>query len=284
MYPLPFPKMHSAILLLSCVSISATHIFKRAAERFDLGEEIGSGDFGTVYKAFDKSSRKHFAIKTCNPTSRNSCTKLENEIKFLDLVSGTPFIAQKITQYSAPCLVSRSSTCPFLVIELVPGMNSLKFAMAFNGAYPNQPLLTKVVAKLLVQSSKAVDAVHKLGYTSNDIHPQNFILTVSGNEISDEYLNSLLRAPVAIKMIDFGAVRLLKNGLVSEKQLKEMDVSDLVACATQAPGWFEGLTENAQAHHSAKLLDSDTFTQVEQYAESMTKDIKVKARCSRGIC
>lgn len=274
--------MHSFILLLFCASTSAIHIFKRATDRFDIGEEIGHGDFGTVYKAIDKLSRNHVAIKTCNPAFRNSCTKLENEIKFLDLVSGNPFIVQKITQYSAPCLIElQDRICPFLVLEFVPGMNTLNFAKAFNGAYPNQPLLTKVVAKLLIQSSKAVDAIHKLGYTSNDIHPQNFMLTVSGNEITDEYLIKLLQAPTAIKMLDFGAAALLKNGLVSEKQALEMDVSDLVACATQSPGWFEGLTDKAQAHHSRKLLALESLTQVKQHAESMVKDIGEKGRCAR---
>ena len=148
------------------------------AGRYELGEHLGSGGFGTVYRARDTLLQRDVAIKMSA-----SATTPERRERFLREARATARLhhPNAVTIFDA----GDDPAGLFLVLELVPGTSLSHLAAA--GPMPPQR-----VADILKQVAEALQAAHDLGIIHRDIKPAN-ILTMDGDRV---------------KVADFGVARL----------------------------------------------------------------------------
>ena len=158
------------------------------ADRYELGEIIGTGGMSDVYAATDVSLGRQVAVKMLK----------------LDLARDENFRerfrreAQNSARLNHPNIVSVYDTgavetsgvdVPYIVMERVHGMN-LRDIVRNEG-----PLSPERAAKLLLPVTRALQASHDAGIIHRDIKPANIMVTNTG----------------AVKVMDFGIARALDD-------------------------------------------------------------------------
>ena len=158
------------------------------ADRYELGEIIGTGGMSDVYAATDVSLGRQVAVKMLK----------------LDLARDENFRerfrreAQNSARLNHPNIVSVYDTgavetsgvdVPYIVMERVYGMN-LRDIVRNEG-----PLSPERAAKLLLPVTRALQASHDAGIIHRDIKPANIMVTNTG----------------AVKVMDFGIARALDD-------------------------------------------------------------------------
>jgi WD40 repeat protein/tetratricopeptide (TPR) repeat protein/tRNA A-37 threonylcarbamoyl transferase component Bud32 len=132
--------------------------------KFNLLEGVGSGAFGTVYKARDRELDRTVAIKV--PRSGSFSNQDEQE-RFLRE-------ARSVAQLRHPSIVSvyevgQSDGTPYLVSEFVEGMTLSDY---LTGAKPSARDSAELVAKV----ADALQYAHAHGVVHRDIKPSNIML------------------------------------------------------------------------------------------------------------
>ena len=158
------------------------------ADRYELGDIIGTGGMSDVYAATDVSLGREVAVKMLKidmARDENFRERFRRE-------------AQNSARLNHPNIVSVYDTgsvetsgvdVPYIVMELVHGMN-LRDIVRNEG-----PLSPERAAKLLLPVTRALQASHDAGIIHRDIKPANIMVTNTG----------------AVKVMDFGIARALDD-------------------------------------------------------------------------
>ena len=158
------------------------------ADRYELGNIIGTGGMSDVYAATDVSLGREVAVKMLKldmARDENFRERFRRE-------------AQNSARLNHPNIVSVYDTgsvetsgvdVPYIVMELVHGMN-LRDIVRNEG-----PLSPERAAKLLLPVTRALQASHDAGIIHRDIKPANIMVTNTG----------------AVKVMDFGIARALDD-------------------------------------------------------------------------
>jgi serine/threonine protein kinase len=148
-------------------------------ERFKIGEEIGVGSFGRVFKIQDVHTGEHFALKV-EKVERHQNT-LEREIKIymemqkkakavgmskLSLVPQVHYFVRGDTHHGK----NGKYYHQYLVMDLL-GTTLLKLKEEAHGKLP-----WVTVSNIALQSITLLNRLHSLGYLHRDIKPDNMIL------------------------------------------------------------------------------------------------------------
>ena len=165
-------------------------------DQFEVGEPIGSGGMGTVYKAIQTSVGREVAIKVLRPElveSDDAVWRFQRE-------------ARLATALDHPNLVRvlLSGQLPdgriYIVMELLKGRT-------LADVLEEQPVLPLDRAlKIMMKLCAGIDAVHAEGIVHRDIKPENIFLVKRGND-SD-----------FVKVVDFGIARTLDGSLTATTQ------------------------------------------------------------------
>ncbi len=150
---------------------------ERILDRFTLQERLGSGGFGTVYRAWDERLQRAVAVKVIE--SRNRGGRVMREAQAAARL-GHPGI---VTLYE----LARDEHRAFLVTELVDG--STLAELNLDGMLSDRDL-----SALGADACDALSHAHAQGVVHRDIKPQNILVT---------------RKPYQAKLVDFGIARLL---------------------------------------------------------------------------
>ena len=150
------------------------------AERYLLGEIIGSGGMAEVYRAEDRILHREVAVKLL----RESTDTETDRARFASE-------ARTLAGLTHPGLVTVldagiTTTHPFLVMELVRGETLAQQCAA--GGLPS-----KTVADIGVQLAQAVAFAHRHHIIHRDLKPGNVLITATGR----------------VKLADFGIARLI---------------------------------------------------------------------------
>src|SRR5436190_8306951 len=151
---------------------------------YAIGERLGAGGMGEVYRARDTKLGRDVAIKVLAPplaADADAVARLEREARVLATLNH-PSIA---TIFGLETLDGK----PALVLELVEGP-TLADRLA-GGALPLVEALA--VAK---QIAEAIEAAHESGVIHRDLKPANIKLTADGR----------------VKVLDFGLAKTLERG------------------------------------------------------------------------
>ncbi|ORX48104.1 Pkinase-domain-containing protein [Piromyces finnis] len=163
-----------------------------------MNDDIGSGSFGTVYKAIRKYDNQEVAVKIVSKKKlvskpgSNLMKYLEREINILKSVKHKNII-QLYDVYE-------DSTNVYLVLELANGGELFKRIRSLKKLTENQ---TRVVMKQLF---KALEYLHNRGIAHRDLKPENILMqSTEGNDFS-------------IKLSDFGLSRFVDDNFYMRTQ------------------------------------------------------------------
>jgi len=150
--------------------------------KFEIVEKIGSGGFGTVYKAWDNLIRRHVAIKTCEVGSKDVRNRFFREAQ---IAGGL--------QHPNITLVYEfgfEGDVPYMVQEFLSGEDLDQ--MIRRGA----PLPLQDKLKILIEIASGLEYAHKAGVMHRDIKPANV-------RVLDTQ---------SVKIMDFGIAKSLDRG------------------------------------------------------------------------
>jgi DNA-binding SARP family transcriptional activator/WD40 repeat protein len=158
--------------------------FGRSVRGYELREEVGRGDFGIVFRAYQPSVGREVAIKIIRP-------ELVNQPSF---VRGFEAEARLVAQLEHPHIVSlydywRDPEGAYLVMRWLRG-GSLRDALE-RGPWNAGPAM-----RLLDQLRGALSYAHRQGVVHGDLKPANVLLDEDGNAyLSDFGIASRLTDP-----------------------------------------------------------------------------------------
>ena len=142
---------------------------------YELREQVGSGDVGDVYRAYQPSVGREVAIKVIRP-------ELVNQPSF---VRGFESEAQLVAQLEHPHLVPlydywRDPEGAYLVMRWLRA-GSLQQALE-RGPWNLEP-----AARLLSQIAGALAYAHRQGVVHRDVKPANVLLDEDGNAYLSDF-------------------------------------------------------------------------------------------------
>src|SRR5579859_42335 len=140
----------------------------RTVKGYELREQIGTGGFGAVYRAYQASVKREVAIKVILPHYANDP----------DFIRRFESEAQLIAHMESPYIVPlhdfwHDSDGAFLVMRLLP--SSLRKSLQ-SGSWD-----VEATARLVEQIAGALSVAHRAGIVHRDIKPDNILLDDDAN-------------------------------------------------------------------------------------------------------
>lgn len=154
----------------------------RLSDRFELGDEIGRGGFGAVFRARRRADGMAAAVKLAHGWEGGERHRVLREAELLAGVEH-PRLARFLGLYAA------DDGAPALAYELVPG-SPLPAVL-----HPPVPELARVVA-WVGELAGGVEALHGAGLVHRDLKPGNIHLEPSGS----------------VRILDYGLARTIEDG------------------------------------------------------------------------
>ncbi len=163
---------------------------QRLADRYELGEVIGRGGMGTVFRAVDSVLGRPVAVKILRgPLAEHdssSVARFEREARAAASLNHPAVVAVYDT--------GADDTSRFIVMELVVGQ-SLEAILRQGG-----PLDPDRAAEIAAQVADALAAAHRAGIVHRDIKPANVMVAGDGT----------------VKVLDFGIARAIDGATLTQ--------------------------------------------------------------------
>ncbi|HEX9799956.1 MAG TPA: protein kinase [Thermoanaerobaculia bacterium] len=153
--------------------------------RYRLGDKLGAGGMGVVYRAFDTRLERPVALKVLPPEAVGDASRRERFVREAKAASALnhPHI---VTVFDIDRVATATGEVDLLAMELVDG-EPLDDRLG-RGALPIAEAL-----ELAIQLTDALAAAHRAGIVHRDVKPGNLMVTASGQ----------------LKLLDFGLARTL---------------------------------------------------------------------------
>jgi tetratricopeptide (TPR) repeat protein len=156
-------------------------------DRYQLGEELGRGGMGVVYRARDPTLDREVAVKVLSKLGLGT----EGRARLLHE-------AQAIAKLSHPNIVpvfdaGESEESPYIVMEMIEG----------ESLHDRPPEDLADIARIAAQVCAALEHAHKNGIVHRDLKPENVLIDSEGTA----------------KLMDFGIARSMASRLTSEGQV-----------------------------------------------------------------
>src|ERR671936_431874 len=153
----------------------ALRAFGRSVRGYELREQVGGGDFGVVYRAYQPSVGREVAIKVIRP-------ELVNQAAFVRRFEAE---AQLVAQLEHPHVVSlydywRDPDGAYLVMRWLRG-GSLRQALE------RGPWKVEAASRLLAQVGSALAYAHRQGVVHRDLKPANVLLDEEGHAYLSDF-------------------------------------------------------------------------------------------------
>ncbi|HEY2938874.1 MAG TPA: BTAD domain-containing putative transcriptional regulator, partial [Gaiellaceae bacterium] len=149
--------------------------FARSVRGYELREQVGAGDFGVVYRAYQPSVGREVAIKVIRP-------ELVNQAAFIRRFEAE---AQLVAQLEHPHVVSlydywRDPEGAYLVMRWLRG-GSLRQALE------RGPWKVEAASRVLAQVGSALAYAHRQGVVHRDLKPANVLLDEEGHAYLSDF-------------------------------------------------------------------------------------------------
>ncbi|MFK8000987.1 MAG: protein kinase [Polyangiales bacterium] len=148
------------------------------AERYELGEELGHGMFGAVYRAFDRRLHRDVAIKILQRLDGASRLSLKTEFRSAARIHHEGIVhVEELNTESEPW---------FVTMELLEGPTLLEWVRGPTGLDMDR------VARAFSELTAAVSALHDVGQVHCDLKPANVRVVDGGVRVVDFGLATML--------------------------------------------------------------------------------------------
>ncbi|MGZ4356049.1 MAG: nSTAND1 domain-containing NTPase, partial [Gaiellaceae bacterium] len=153
----------------------APEAFGRSVRGYELREQVGVGDFGIVYRAYQPSVGREVAVKVIRPD-------LVNQPSFVrDFESEARLVAQLEHPHLVPLYdYWRDPEGAYLIMRWLRG-GSLRQALE-RGPWNLEP-----ASRLLAQVAAALAYAHRQGVVHRDVKPANVLLDEEGNAYLSDF-------------------------------------------------------------------------------------------------
>lgn len=172
----------------------STRIHGKASQfvsnRYKIGDLIGVGGMGAVYKAYDPQLDRTFAVKILQSElagDPNAVKRFEQEASAMCGLTHANVVA--VYDYG----VSKDGA-PYIVMDYLDGMGLDKMIESEAYLDPHR------VAGLFVQVADAVEHAHRKRVIHRDLKPSNIIVTASDTGVE------------SVKIVDFGIAKVMPEG------------------------------------------------------------------------
>ncbi|HLO15416.1 MAG TPA: serine/threonine-protein kinase, partial [Anaerolineales bacterium] len=159
--------------------------------RYRLEEELGRGEFGVVYKAYDTTVQKSVAIKIIH-IPRNCDAEKKEKIRKRFEREANALAALRHLNIAEISDTGRIRQSPFLVFPYLTG-GTLAARLGSPSAYTT-------AAQTLIPIAKALAYAHKKKFIHRDIKPSNILFTDQGDPV----------------LADFGLAKSLDDDLLAQ--------------------------------------------------------------------
>ncbi|MCU0287133.1 MAG: serine/threonine protein kinase [Acidobacteria bacterium] len=142
---------------------------------YEIGNKIGEGANGVVFKAIDKHNNRKVAIKILRTSSQKNAENKNRFMRELDILSrmSHPYIIQiyKVEKYERPYII----------------MEYLKYSLK-NLLYDRKIKFNKIDAlKIVRKLAQALEYAHANGIVHRDIKPSNILFRKNGNPVLADF-------------------------------------------------------------------------------------------------
>jgi predicted esterase len=158
--------------------------------RYRLGEKLGQGGMGVVYRAFDTRLERPVAVKLLPPEAHGDPSRRERFVREAKAASALNH-AHIVTVYDIDRVATAAGEVDLIAMELVEGETLARTLE--RGALPLERAL-----ELALQLTDALAVAHRAGIVHRDVKPGNLMLDASGG----------------LKLLDFGLSRFATAGAV----------------------------------------------------------------------
>ncbi|WP_457964382.1 serine/threonine protein kinase [Arthrobacter sp. D1-29] len=158
-------------------------------ERYRVGEVLGHGGMGTVYRGTDLALGRDVALKIFRADVADAAelSRQQSEVRLLARLNHHGLV----TLFDAGSLVQGQRDVPFLVMELIPGIDLHRHLRA-------GPLTGTEAARIGAELSEALQYIHHHEVVHRDVKPANILLARYGSDTT-----------IRAKLADFGIARML---------------------------------------------------------------------------
>jgi serine/threonine-protein kinase len=160
-------------------------LLARRQRRYELGEVLGEGGMGTVYRAWHAGLRRHVALKILREHGDPSLVT-----RFVREVRATAVLEHPCTVRVLDCGATEDGRL-FYTMELLDG-RSLHALVRREGGLPVGRAM-----HLLLQACRALGEAHEKGLVHRDVKPENLFVATLGGEGD------------VLKVLDFGIAKSL---------------------------------------------------------------------------
>ncbi|MDR0469080.1 MAG: serine/threonine protein kinase, partial [Peptococcaceae bacterium] len=178
--------------------------------RFSVGQVIGSGGFGIIYKAWDQQEGCLVAIKEFFPSGLVTRLPGMSEVKLLDVNNSAEYSEgmqrffdeaihiSKFQAHSHIVMISHwfpENNTVYYVMEYLPGPSLSSYMKSKEDL--NEKMGVEEGLQIIFDVCSAVKAIHNAGILHRDISPDNIIIPPGYPNLPEG----------SVKLIDFGAAR-----------------------------------------------------------------------------
>lgn len=165
-------------------------------DKYTLGEELGRGQYGIVYRCTDRVTGRQFACKAVAGSNKKAVEEAISEVRVLSSLKSCSNIVTLEDVYQ-----DQDTKDLYMIMELAPGGDMLS-------RLERKGRLSEFEArKLFWDVVRGVKQCHENGVIHRDIKPDNILLYPYRritNILGSPYSNVSSSAPFAAKLTDFG--------------------------------------------------------------------------------
>lgn len=159
---------------------------------YELGDKLGEGGMGVVYRARRIADGRWVALKVLKPAVVGSAAEYDRFLREVDILS----------QLDHPVIVrlqeaGESASLLYFAMELVDGLNAQTWVLKQPRSLP-----VSVAVGLMGKVLEALAYAHERGYVHRDVKPPNILIQQDGNKLR-------------VKLADFGLARAYQESKLS---------------------------------------------------------------------
>jgi tRNA A-37 threonylcarbamoyl transferase component Bud32 len=164
--------------------------------RYELGEILGSGGMGAVYRANDTRLNRPVAVKVLRSgplADEVSRARMRSEARLAAQIHH-PGVAQ-IFDYEETS--ASHGGMAYIVMQLIDGLTLAEVMR-------NGPMAPEQVMSVVMQVADALQAAHETGIVHRDLKPANIMVTPTGHTVLVDF--GIARSPMSEPLTDTGSL------------------------------------------------------------------------------